>query len=176
MKRGILFLLILLPLLGGCGAASVAAGAAAQEPTSLQVSFVNLLPENHYSPFPTRTVVNKQAVQQLYTAALKLPRPKYTWMNSRYFSSVSCPVDLGLEYHLRFFYQQTLMREMIVYPTGCWSVLVGKNDSRVLTNSFFQLFEQTIGVPKGGELPPAYLYSCTPHSPCLSPTPTHQSR
>lgn len=173
MKRYILFLLILLPLLGGCGYASAAASSAVKEPTSLQVSFVNRIPSNHYRPFPARTVVDAQAIQQLYTAALALPHPKYisSGENSQRFFWTNCPVDLGLEYHLRFFHQQTLMKEMILYPTGCASLLLGKNDSRTLTASFLQLFEQTIGVPKGGKLPPAYLYSCTPHSPCPSPTP-----
>ena len=164
MKRYLMFLLILLPLLGGCGYISAAASSAVIKPTSLQVSFVNRIPSNHYRPFPTRTVVDAQAVQQLYTAALTLPHPKHV-------SVMNCPVDLGLEYHLRFFYQQTLMKEMVLYPTGCASLLLGKNDSRTLTASFLQLFEQTIGVPKGDKLPPAYLYSCTPHSPCPSPTP-----
>jgi hypothetical protein len=159
MKRYLMFLLILLPLLGGCGYISAAASSAVKEPTSLQVSFVNRIPANHYRSFPPRTVVDSQAVQKLYTAALGLPHPKHV-------SVMNCPVDLGLEYHLRFFDQHTLMQEMILYPTGCASLLLGQDDSRVLTTSFLQLFEQTIGVPKGGELPPAYLYSCTPHSPC----------
>jgi len=159
MKRYMLFLLILLPLFGGCGYVSAAANSAVKEPTSLQVSFVNRIPANHYSSFPARTIDNAQEIQQLYTAALGLPHPKHV-------SEMSCPVDLGVEYHLRFFDHQTLMKEMILYSTGCASLLLGKDDSRALTASFLQLFEQTIGVPKGGKLPPAYLYSCTPHSPC----------
>lgn len=173
MKRYIWFLLILLPLLGGCGYASASASPAVKEPTSLQVSFVNGIPANHYRPFPTRTIVDAQAVQQLYTAALKLPHPKYrlSGENSKHFFVVNCPADSGVEYHLRFFDQQKLMKEMILYPTGCATLQLGKDDSRALTASFLQLFEQTIGVPRGGKLPPAYLYSCTPHSPCTSPTP-----
>jgi hypothetical protein len=38
--------------------------------------------------------------------------------------------------------------------------------------AFIQLLAQTIGISET-ELAPAPLFSCTPHSPCLSPTPSH---
>ena len=63
------------------------------------------------------------------------------------------------------------MQKVIIYPEGCRQVLIGESDHRVLTEPFFHLFVQTIGITES-ELVPMPLYSCTPHSPCLSPTPS----
>lgn len=165
MKRLIISLIILVVLLSGCGTAQVTASSAGGEPTTLHVLRVNGIPENHYLPFSPRTVTDQHAVQQLYAAAKALPRLMLPGV-------INCPADRGLEYHLDFFQGQTLLQEMIYYPGGCTYIRLGKSDDRALTDSFLHLFAQTIGISVA-ELAPQPLFSCTPHSPCSSPTPSH---
>ncbi len=166
MKQRIILLIIPLILLSGCGAVLTTAGAAGGEPTILQVRRVNLVSGTHHPPFSPHTIIDQRAVQRLYNAAQALPHftiPEPPgWM--------SCPHDSGLEYQLDFFQKHTLMQEVIFYPGGCSLLRLGEKDVRVYTKSFVQLFVQTIGISEA-ELFPQPLFSCTPHSPCLSPTP-----
>jgi len=156
-------LIIALFLLSGCGTAVSAKGE--PTPTVLQVIRVNTIPLNHYLPFSPRTISDPHAVQRLYDAAQALPRLSLPPI-------INCPLDLGLEYHLIFSQGHTLMQAMIVYPEGCRRLQIGESDLRVLTEPFVHLFLQTIGIAEP-ELAPLPLYSCTPKSPCPSPTSTH---
>ncbi len=160
-------LIIALFLLSGCGTAHVTTVSAEGDPTPtvLQVIRVNTIPLNHYLPFAPRTISDPHAVQRLYNAARALPRLSLPPI-------INCPLDLGLEYHLIFSQSHTLMQAMTFYPEGCRRLQIGESDLRVLTEPFVHLFVQTIGIAEP-ELAPQPLYSCNPHSPCPSPTPSH---
>jgi len=164
LKQRVLLLCSLLVLLSGCGSALVAASSAGDEPTSLQVYRVNLIPENAYPPFPPHTITAQQTVQRLYNMVQALPR----WNSAS--GQMSCPVWSGLEYQLDFFQGQTLMQKVIYRPGGCSSILIGKNDVRVPSKLFAQSFVQAMGTPEK-ELFPTPMFSCNPKSPCSSPTP-----
>lgn len=158
-------LIIPLLLLSGCGTAHVTPVAAGGEPTVMQILRVNTIPLNHYLPFSPRTITDPHTVQRLYGAAHALPRLNLPPV-------INCPADLGLEYHLIFSQRHTVMQAMVFYPEGCRRLQIGESDLRALTEPFVHLFMQTIGIAEP-ELAPMPLYSCTPHSPCLSPTSTH---
>ena len=158
-------LIIALFLLSGCATAQVTSVPARREPTAVQVIRVNGIPLNHYLPFPTHTITDPRAVQRLNDSVQALPRLSFPPV-------INCPVDLGLEFHLIFSQGNAIMQKVIIYPEGCRHVMIGESDLRVLTDPFFHLFVQTIGITES-ELVPMPLYSCTPHSPCLSPTPSH---
>src|SRR6266566_3690608 len=59
---------------------------------------------------------------------------------------ISCPADFALDYQLDFFRGQTRIQEIVLHPTGCASVEFGKDDFRVFTPAFEQLFMQTVGI------------------------------
>ncbi|MHB8599525.1 MAG: hypothetical protein ACYDER_22265 [Ktedonobacteraceae bacterium] len=164
-KRYLILLIFPLILLSGCGTTFVSAVTTTtqQAPTTVQVRRVNLIPGNHYLPFSPRTITDQQVVQRLYNAMQALPH----WDLS---GPVSCPNDAGLEYQLDFFQEHTFIQEVVFDPEGCSTVRIGKNDVRVPDKSFTQLFVQTLGISET-ELAPLPLFSCTPHSPCPSPTP-----
>lgn len=164
--HSIIFASLIIPLflLRGCSTAQVTSVPPRREPTAVQVIRVNRIPLNHYLPFPTRTITDPRAVQRLFDAVQALPRLSLPPV-------INCPVDLGLEFHQIFSQGNAIMQKVIIYPEGCRQVLIGESDHRVLTEPFFHLFVQTIGITES-ELVPMPLYSCTPHSPCLSPTPS----
>ena len=138
-KRCVFFSIFLLVLLASCGFTSTGARSSVKKPTVLQVLRVNLISDNHYLPFPSHTITDQHAIQSLYDAA-------YALSTQRGPHTLSCPLDLGLEYHLRFSQGNTIMREMVLRPQGCSSIQIGKNDERPLTKSFLQIFEQTTGI------------------------------
>ena len=141
----------MLLLIGGCGAGYTSS--LSPQPTTLQVTRMSTLPDNHYPPL-SRTITNSNSVQKLYNAALALPKASAT-------GAQSCPADIGLIYHLSFLQNGKLIREMYLGPTGCPYILVNKNDMRPLTQSFESLFMQTLGIsshqlvpePTGGTHP-----------------------
>ena len=164
IKKRILLLIIPLFLLSGCGSLLLTANFGKENPTSLQVNLVNMIPENHYTPTSPHTINNAQAVQQLYNTVQALPHQASGSI------ARSCPVDSGLQYQLVFSQGQTVIQKATYHPGGCPSVVIGKSDVRVPDKSFAQTLAQTIGLPVK-ELFPTFLFSCNTHSPCPSPTP-----
>lgn len=165
-KQWLICPILLLMLLSGCGTIFVSAASSAQEPTILQVQRVNTESENHYLPFPSRTITNQQVVQQLYNAMLALPH--FTSHNPP--GWLSCPRETGVKYHIAFSHGNSLLQEALYDPSGCPTIRIGKNDVRIPDKSFAQLFAQAVGIPEN-DLVPVPLYSCNIRTPCLSPTP-----
>jgi hypothetical protein len=165
-KRQLLICLILaLVLLSGCGAAIASSGSGTEEPTILQVKRVNTETENHYAPFPPRTITNQQQVQRLYNAMLALPR--FPTNSSGW---LSCPLDRYVKYDLVFLHDHTLVQEALYDPTGCPTLRIGNNEVFAPDSSFAQLFVQVVGMSEK-DLDPVPLYSCNIRTPCPSPTP-----
>jgi hypothetical protein len=137
MKWKALLFFMLIPLLvAGCSTGY--ATSVAPQPTTLQVTRVSTLPDNHFPPL-SRTITNTDDVKRLYEAALALPKGSTTGAHS-------CPADIGLIYHLNFLQNGKLLREMDLGPTGCPYILVSKTDMRPLTRSFESLFMQILGI------------------------------
>jgi hypothetical protein len=135
--KGLLFALISLLLLAGCG--SVSAGEeppASPSPTVLHVVRTNGFLKQ-LAPFD-RTVRDVAAVQRLYTAAYALP-PAAPGV-------VHCPNDLGVVYHLYFLHDTTLIQEMDLDATGCQFLHISKTDVRNTDPAFRTLVARTIGV------------------------------
>jgi uncharacterized protein YceK len=164
-KRWLICLALALMLLSGCGAAIASAVSSTQEPTVLQVKRVNTETENHYAPFPPRTITDQQQVQRLYNAMLALPRfPNNPpgWL--------SCPLDRFVKYDLTFLHGQSILQEALYDPSGCPTLRIGKNEVLAPDRSFAQLFVQVVGISEK-DLDRVPLYSCNIRTPCSSPTP-----
>lgn len=127
--------LFLVLLLAGCMGT-----AADQEPTLLHVVRPGLVGyhQQQVAPFD-RTVRDAAAVQQLYAAALALPRP------SQY--PLPCTNDWGLVYHLTFLKGTSQLQQMDVQPLGCHWVYLSQTDVRQADQSFLTLLANTIGLP-----------------------------
>jgi hypothetical protein len=143
-RRHIIFLILSLLLFTGCVSVQATSPSGAGKITSLQIFRVNLLPENRYPTFPPLTITDQHSIQHLYDAAYALPGPRLSHDGRPLV--VSCPLDRGLEYHLRFYNESSILQEMILRPNGCPSISVEKNDGRTVTDSFMHLFEQVTGL------------------------------
>lgn len=78
-------------------------------PSRLQVT----RSENRINNLPAmeRTITNKFSVMRLYFEINLLPAfPK---------GMISCPAANGTEYNLAFYQGETLMSDVVLYPTGC---------------------------------------------------------
>ncbi len=109
-KKRILPFIIPLFLLSGCGSFLLIGNFVREDPTSLQVHLVNIVPENHYAPTFQRTLTDSQAIQQLYNTMQVLP---YQDAGS---IARCCKVDAGLEYQLVFFQGQRVFLKVIYHP------------------------------------------------------------
>ncbi|MHB8599768.1 MAG: hypothetical protein ACYDER_23550 [Ktedonobacteraceae bacterium] len=108
-------------------------------PTSLQVTRVNLIPQNGFTSFQDR--INDAAmVQHLYQAALELPAVPPGGVQH------TCLNDQGLRYDLDFYPAALSIYLMVVNPAGCQTLIVGKADERQMNEAFLSLFMQTIKV------------------------------
>ncbi len=153
MKASGLALLVLL-FLAGCGGAAVAAQATAtqpgSQPTVLQVVRPGLVGYNQQVIPPwNKTVTDAAEVQQLYAAALALPKP------SQY--PLPCPDDMGLRYQLTFLAGTSPVQQIEMQPMGCQWVYLSQTDVRAGNQTFLQLLAHTIGLPSlvpAGLLPP----------------------
>lgn len=166
-KRWLILLLISLVLLIGSIMAVVSFARTNEVPNMLQVRRVNLIPPNHYAPFSQRSITDTQSVQRLYNAVQTLPR--FTPHSPPI--PMSCPNDLGLEYVVDFFQDSHLIQEITIDSGGCEFVKIGSKDIRRYSDTqFWQILAQALNLSEK-ELAPMPLFSCTPHSPCPSPTP-----
>jgi hypothetical protein len=93
-----------------------------------------------------KTVTDASAVQQLYRAAIALPKAPGEQL---------CPTvtEAGfIDYHLTFQQGTTQLIPMTLRPWVCWDLLIGAinvrgaNDVRRTDETFLDLFAQTIGV------------------------------
>lgn len=168
-KQWLIWLILPVILLSGCGSILVSAASTGEEPTMLQVQRVNSVNAetgNHYPPFASRTITNQQVVQRLYNVMQALP--PFTISNPP--GWLSCPHGTDVTYQLDFLHEHSLIREVMYSLSGCPTLRIGKNDVRTPDKSFAQLLAQAVGVSVN-DLAPAPLFSCNIHSPCLSPTP-----
>lgn len=136
--------LLLLLFLAGCGGTAAAATAptlqAGSQPNALHVARPRLVGYNQQviAPFD-KTVSNAAEAQQLYAAALALPRP------SQY--PLPCPDDWGLTYQLTFLRGTSPLSQMQAQAMGCQWVYLSQTDVRRGNQSFLQLLAHTIGLP-----------------------------
>ena len=86
-----------------------------------------------------RTVRDAAAVQQLFTAAYKLPKPPS--------GTINCPSDIGLVYQLDFLHDGTPLQNMSLQATGCTFLFLNQYDVRVSNYAFQVLLCQIIGIP-----------------------------
>lgn len=164
-KQWLIALIVLCILSSGCGVgAATMPSSQKNNPTALNITRINILSSNHYQPFASRTITDLQAVQNLYSAMLLLPHAPSNGQ------ARSCPVDWGLEYRLNFSQESTMLTRAIIDMGGCGIINLGKKDTRTYDEAFLQLLAHTVGVSEA-TLNARPLYSCTPHSPCLTPTP-----
>jgi|SRR5579863_448256 len=167
LKKQMLICLILpVMLVTGCGSVLVSATSSGEEPTTLQVQRVNTETENHYLPFPSRTITNQQIVQRLYSAMQALP----PFITSNTSGPLFCPRGTGVTFHVDFLHERSLIQEAIYSPSGCPTLRLGKNDVRAPDKLFAQIFAQTVEISVN-ELVPVPLFSCNIRTPCPSPTP-----
>jgi hypothetical protein len=129
---GVAFLLFFL-LTGGIGMASH------PQPTVLHVIRPSLVGSRQQVTPLDRTVRDATTVQQLYVAALALPRP------SRY--PLPCPNDFGLVYHLTFLDGTSQLQQIDVQPLGCHWVYLSQTDVRQADQGFLALLAKAIGLP-----------------------------
>ncbi len=137
--KNILFVPIFLFVFVSCGASSTNSNAP-QQMNTLQVNR-DTGTINRYPPLK-RTITNENAVQNLYKAALALPK------GSRTGEGHSCPAAYDLVYHLLFHQNRVLVDAIDMYPSGCSYISINKNDVRPLSRQFIALFAQTIGIPQ----------------------------
>jgi hypothetical protein len=136
MKWMLFFLIFpFLLTLVSCGTVSVAS--TSPLPTKLQVERATYT-INHFSPF-SRTITKAQSVQVLYNAALALPKPLTTRAHS-------CPADYGLTYHLHFSQNGMSVQQMDLEASGCRALIIGKNDTRIVSEAFITSSAQTMGI------------------------------
>lgn len=130
---GMVLLLVL--FLSGClGTAS------GSQPTVLHVVRPRLVgSQQQVVPPFDHTVSDAAAVQQLYAAALVLPRP------SQY--PLPCPNDWGLIYQLAFLAGTKQLQQMDVQPLGCQWVYLSQTDVRRANQDFLRLLAHTLGLP-----------------------------
>ena len=85
------------------------------------------LPGYHFAAL-NRVIRDAAQVQDLYKAAftLKTVQP----------GALSCPVDLGLEYHLAFLRGTTSVQQMNLDATGCQLLHISAHDVRFTSPSF----------------------------------------
>jgi hypothetical protein len=138
MKWKLFFpILPFLLILTGCGTASGAS--IPSGPTTLQIERATHT-INYFSPF-SRTITRVQNVQAFYNAALALPKASATGRVH------SCPAAFGLTYHLHFLRDGVSFQQMDMEPSGCGSLLVGKNDMRTISATFIKYFAQIVEIP-----------------------------
>jgi hypothetical protein len=129
---GVAFLLFFL-LMGGIGMASHL------QPTVLHVIRPSLVGSRQKVAPLDRTVRDATTVQQVYGAALALPRA------SKY--PLPCPADFGLVYHLTFLDGTSQLQRLDVYPLGCHWVYLSQTDVRQADPGFLALLAKAIGLP-----------------------------
>lgn len=137
-------LLALVLFAAGCGTASgtgsagtsPVAGAARILPDAVHVLRTSRI--NHFRPLDV-IVGDYTKVRQLYTMIRMLPP---------FVSSVSCPMDTDLEYHMTFFEAQATVATVTFNAEGCKSVALSMHDLRDPTPAFVSLFATTIGIPE----------------------------
>lgn len=134
----ILLALPLFLLLVSCSANNTN-GSIPSAPTSLQVTRVDLIPQNGFTPFQEK--INDAAmVQHLYQAALDLPTVPPTGVKH------TCLNDQGLRYDLDFYPVTLPKHQMVVNPAGCLTLIIGKSDERQMNGAFLFLLTQTVKV------------------------------
>lgn len=139
MKKIIIALPLLL-LLVSCGTSNLSGGTSSS-PTALDVTRINLFPENRFAPFQT-TIKDATMVQHLFQAALALPAVPAGGTHS------TCLNDLGLRYRLVFQPSTLPSSQMELNPGGCQLLSIGgkKTDVRQMDPTFLSLFARTIKV------------------------------
>ena len=95
--------------------------------------------DNGANSFPRfeRTVTDA-AVNQLYAAALALPRPQP--------GLATCVHDLGVFYRLTFASRALSARQMTLDASGCRLLVIGAADARQTDDAFITRFQQTVGL------------------------------
>lgn len=79
------------------------------------------------------------AIQQIYTAALKLPMPRRG-------AIFNCPPDNGVEYHLTFVGGTVTEPHMDLDAAGCRFLVIGQQ-VHITDDAFVALFIRTVGIP-----------------------------
>lgn len=136
-------LLLSVMLLAACGVATTQASgsAAARQPDTVRVTRMS-----HINTFPPLDVTVRDAAkaQRLYAAIKALPPFETT---------VSCPEDTDLEYHLSFLRGDAQVALITINATGCSSVVLAPRDLRGPTPAFWTLFANTLNVSEPAIFP-----------------------
>jgi hypothetical protein len=62
------------------------------------------------------------------------------------FKTISIPASYGLTYHLHFSQNGMPVQQMDLEASGCRVLIIGKNDTRVVSEAFITSFAQTMGI------------------------------
>jgi hypothetical protein len=108
--------------------------------TRLQVTRVDLIPQNGFTPFQEK-INDAVMVQSLYQAALKLPTVPHGENVKR-----MCFNDQGIRYELNFYPTTLPMHQMVINPADCQTLIIGKSDERQMNGAFLSLLTQTVKV------------------------------
>jgi hypothetical protein len=128
-------------LIAGCGGTAGAGSAHATLFVSVHAVRTSAFPNNHIPAFD-HTGTNAPAIAQLYDAIAALkPYPAG--------ASYSCPIDLGLLYHLTFTRADGSRVAGLAKPDGCaYASLNGGPSGRLADpTTFWSLFAAALGVP-----------------------------
>lgn len=134
----VVLLVVLFLVLAGCDSTGGATtNPDTQQPTSLHIT----RPATNGYPSLTRTIQNQASVQQLYQAALVLPKPST--------GVLQCSDDLGVIYQLDFVQGTTSLQNMTLQASGCEFIYLGPGlqNARLTNNTFQSLFLKTVGEP-----------------------------
>lgn len=124
-KQWLICLILPLILLSGCSLTLTSAANAGEEPTILQVQRVTTERQKiTICRSPPRTITNQQPVQHLCHAMEALP--PFSTPDSP--GSLSCPREVGVQYHLVFLHEHSVMQKAIYDPSGCSRIWIGQND------------------------------------------------
>lgn len=137
MKRASFLMVALLTFtIAGCGS-SVLSASPSTKPTALYVARIHTIP-SYYHNF-NRTIADASAIQQLYHAALALPKVIPGKV-------MECPDDAGVVYDLTFELPSTTSH-MELDANGCELLTISKTDVRITNPTFTVLVVHVIGVP-----------------------------
>jgi hypothetical protein len=122
------------------GGTSSTTTTAANGLTILQVTRTDLAQTNNLGPL-ARTITRTSTIQQLYLASLALPA---------YASGVgisdACINNLGVVYHLAFFWGSTKSQVMDLEPGSCQVLSLSQTDTRRVNATYLHLVAQAIQV------------------------------
>jgi hypothetical protein len=133
-------LLCCLLILSSCGTQS----SGSLPKNALQVTRASNDAGNLFPPF-TQTITDPTTMAKLYHAIQTFPH----FRSGEY----SCPIDFGLEYHLTFSHSDGSEQQVILHARGCPYTDLNSSDRRAISQNFWPLFAQIIGIPQAELFP-----------------------